>query len=638
MKRKLINANKKRSTLLPTPTKDLIGGMPTKRRSPESVKHKKKNNGEEEYHFLKMDEIPYISRDDPTMMLNLTKAVTNTYNSIIFPPEEQDIKEFISEDSVKEFVNIFAFPLFWFYEFTLFIPKEKEKIQEYKKIIGKEWTLFLFSLYNDSNIKKSIIYGFIECFPYFLTQLLQDLFIMMSEGNPIPAKDDFRYKLCDLLVKMFTNIDYIDALTTVKLSKYFRNPPPADIPPEVLNPPKDPNEIPSIMLPKEDLTTLTPPEHSVPPKVIKFQPTSLTPLVQVGTKRDIMPYTKKTKIEITTPQNGQADLETNFPELLPNPNTEQSLTATVDTYQPMNETRSLLHRAQRPHIVEDYYAKKSKFLKNNHERFQKFDHIQDDLTMHLWQIEICSPETLKEFDKNLQRLLNERKFDETPDFSEDDKVLHEFAKQRLAGKYWKTHPKANRFYQDRKAKANPNIFDPYYKEKNGLFRHGAVPNVTIKEPLPDVFLTGPIVKPKREKSSPKASNKNKLKSIGSRISVAEYKPYKKREERIDIDKLEREWRENNEKIGTALLNFRIKHTELSLDLSDMIKEGEKKLRMQQTTQESKEEQKVPPKQTELERYLASLVQNYETFQEIYTDLESFNEMIKGGKTPKIRPI
>ena len=633
---------KKRSTLFQPPGKSILNSTFDKpRRSIGSHNPRKKlKDQKEEYQYLEMNRIPYIPRDHPTMMLNLTKAITNTYNSIQFPPEEEEIHEFLKDESVKDFITQFSFPLFWYIHFTMHMPKWQEKTQEYKKIIGKEWTTFLFTLYNDTNVKKSIIHGFIECFPYFCTQLLQDMFLMMSEGNPIPARKEFRMKLCEQLVQLFTNIKYIDALTLLKLPKYFKSPPTANIPPEVLNPPKDPNEIPSIMLPQEDLSTLTPPEKGIPQTLVHFHPTALSPLVQVGTRHDIMPYTKKVKIDLFTPTNGQADLDANFPTLLPDPNTEKSLTATVETYQPMNETRSLLHRAQRPHIVEEYYAKKAKFLQNNSERSQKYEHIQDDLTTHLWQIEICEPETLQEFDQNLRKLLDERKFDETPDFNENDKALQLFAKERLTGKYWESNQEANNFMMRRKETAAPNHFDPYHKEKPPIFHNEPVKNVVIREKLPDVFLTG---SPKKNIVKIKTSNskRSKLSQVISKASSADFRiSNKKKEERIDLEKMEREQAERSKEIDNYLLHFRIKHADLSLDLGEMVQEGERKLKKIQTKQQDSndEQNKIPQKQTELEKYLASLNQNYEMFQEVYDDLSSFNDMIKGGKTPPIRPM
>ena len=112
---------KKRSTFFAAPRTGLLGlaPVPRVRKSPESVKQKRKITNEDKYHFLELNQIPYISRDNPTMLLNLTKAVKNTYNSIQFPPEEEEIEQFLKEESTKAFITEFSFPLFyymWFYQ------------------------------------------------------------------------------------------------------------------------------------------------------------------------------------------------------------------------------------------------------------------------------------------------------------------------------------------------------------------------------------------------------------------------------------------------------------------------------------------------------------------------------------------
>ena len=582
-----------------------------------------RNKHEETQEFLKLEDIPYKLNQEDKFMEYLNDAITVSCDEIQFSKEKMKIKDFILEKETQEYITAIMKPLFWYVHLTQHVQNEEKTAEEYKKLIGRAWSLFLFNLYNECVIDKEIIIGFIDCFPYLATQILQDMFIKMSEGNPITAKKQFRMKLCSILVELFTNIDCIDAYEMDLLKLYFKNPPVANIPPELLNP-KEPNkEDLSIMLPEEDLSTLTPPEKRIPQKLIHFHPTSLTPVLQSGIKRDIMPYTKKVKIDLYYPKNGVKDLEYNFPELLPDPKTEQSLTATVDTYKPMEETRSLIHRAQRRHIIDDYDKKKLKFFQKQNERAQKFQHLQDDLTIRLWQIEICKPETLTEFDNNIKKLIDEKKHEETPDFNEFDERLSNFTKERLAGTYWETHKRANNFYTNRLETANPNVFLPHYKEKDPLFHNEPVYNVKIAEPFPDIFEEASNVHFPTSKLS-------KQLSTSSRVSVSSEIKNSTKDQKNSIEELQREVAQWKKEIDNSILHFRIKHEDLALDLENSKQSELSKTTVQPKTETEERNQK---QSNEHEKYLSN--QEYDNFQEVWNELQDFNKTVIKGKNKKI---
>ncbi|EAY22191.1 hypothetical protein TVAG_093650 [Trichomonas vaginalis G3] len=393
-----------------------------------TVAAKGKSKEQEEYKFYEMERIPYQKRDTKMMSI-LTKSVQNSLDAIKFIEEEKDAKK-IYEENLYYLTNLFE-PLFWLFHFKMHLPQDY-RIDGFQKVTGEAWGLLLFALYTEKKYPSKIIDAFLRSFPYFATQTLQDMFLQKSCGNPIAAKKDFRQNLCILSVETFTGFTAIDLFVMQTLQKYFKIPPQADIPDALLNPPKDPNYIPSIELPKEDLKSLTPPDHRIPPQTIYFRPTSLTPLIQSSTKRQIMPYTKNVKMELEFPRNGVEDLELNFPTLLPDPHTEENLTATVNSYNPMIETRSLLHRARKPHIIENYQQKRKEFNERQSMRDDRMMHFMDDLRTRIKEVEICQPKTLKKFVNDLGRLLAENKRDEIPDIDDKDPIIAAFTKKKLS--------------------------------------------------------------------------------------------------------------------------------------------------------------------------------------------------------------
>lgn len=403
---------------------------PQTRHRSRTVSNKGMKGDPSEYKYYEMQNIPYRKRDE--MDLNMmNKCVKNSLEGIKFIEEEKDAMK-IYEDNLFYITNLFE-PLFWLFHFTMHIPDDS-RIQGLNRVSGEAWGLLLFALYTEKRYPAKIIDAFIRSFPFFVTQTLQDMFLQKSNGNPIAAKKEFRQSLCIVVYEMFTGFTAVDVFVMQMLQKYFKIPPQADIPDALLNPPKDPNFIPSIELPKEDLTSLTPPDKRIPPKTIYFRPTSLTPLIQFSTKRQIMPYTKNVKMELAFPRNGADDLEMNFPTLLPNPHTEENLTATVSTYNPMIETRSLLHRARKPHIMTNYQQKRKEFNERQSVRNDKMAHLQEDLNNHLKEVEICQPKTLKKFVNDLGRLLAENKREEIPDIDDKDPIIIDFMKKKLAGR------------------------------------------------------------------------------------------------------------------------------------------------------------------------------------------------------------
>lgn len=288
----------------------------------------------------------------------------------------------------------------------------------------------MFPLQTEFNYKPKQIDAFLDCFPYFTTQVLQQVFILASEGNPITARKEFRMKLCREIVIYFTKMPILDSLMLSTLTRYFSKPPPADIPDKILYPPPV-NERTSVLVPTEDLKTLIDLDQRVLPVPFVFKATELSPAMQASSKHALVPGALQTEIAIEIPRNSASDWTTNLPELLPEPGTAQQAAATADSYDPMRETRSLVHRSRRPGIVADYQTRRHEFVASAGRHDRRIVRAQRELNMNIARAYVCRPATLDRLCAEIKRLRDENKREDTASFSEDPARLDARAARRI---------------------------------------------------------------------------------------------------------------------------------------------------------------------------------------------------------------
>ena len=116
-------------------------------------------------------------------------------------------------------------PIFWLTHLQMHHPNQSKDIKKLRSAVGTAWSHFLFPLETDSSISTTLRDSFTNCIPYFLTQCVQHLFILILKGRPPSIMQNFRMDICTDLVKTFTHLEPIDSLLIINLSFYFRSSP-----------------------------------------------------------------------------------------------------------------------------------------------------------------------------------------------------------------------------------------------------------------------------------------------------------------------------------------------------------------------------------------------------------------------------
>ena len=392
----------------------------------------KKKDDDVDFVFKELDQLPYDPQNPENYVKeHLTVAMNNAFSTINLHTKR--LKP-VYEALLNEKDSLFRIFLstFWITHFKMHKPDETEIIEKYMTDLSSAWVTLLYPMYcNFKNMNADKIPGLIAfVMPYFATQVLQETFILLSEGNPITAKKDFRMRLCKLQLELFTSCPILDSLMQERLTSLFSKPPSVDIPDRILNPPPAKKAV-SVLIPKEDIDELVEIEHRIRPLNKKFKIASLSSLVSKAIKQDSMPYLFNVSVGIQVPKNGAADWTTNLPSLLPDPKTTRNINAKVEDYDPNIETRSLIHRSRRSDILSNYQQTRDEYVLKSMVHDEKIFRFRKDLELNIAKTCVCEPETIEAFVSDLQRLHRLGKKDQSPCFVEDGARLARLAKIKI---------------------------------------------------------------------------------------------------------------------------------------------------------------------------------------------------------------
>lgn len=307
----------------------------------------------------------------------------------------------------RPFLEAMIVPLFWLAHLTL-NTHHFRFVKTLKKQVGRIWHSFIYPLRTGMTSQREVD-KFISRVPYFMTQAIQDIFIRLVAGNPTMMSAPFRMKLCSLLVGLFSGVQPIDTLLKSRLPFFFRFPPQADVPDQIVRPEDDSFE--RVTLPIEDTSTLIETERRRRPIETSWRVAGVSPFFASVLGRPTIPYTRDAKLNVQVPKNGEADWTTDLPPLLP-PCIRRGEDLTVKAYDPVGETRSLTARSRRPHVVQDHAAMRRVFEANQREREEK----RRQATAAKKRAMECAREwpsiILSDFVEKLQRMPIERKREE----------------------------------------------------------------------------------------------------------------------------------------------------------------------------------------------------------------------------------
>lgn len=310
-------------------------------------------------------------------------------------------------------------PLFWIAQLTFTFPDQTTDIQDLECKIAQMYREFCYPLQTNLQHSGKVVDRFFYCLPYFFTQAIQDIFIRVFRGNPFCMDRDFRMKLCSLLVELFTGVKPTDSLLKSRLSFYFTRPPEADVPDLSL---AENNNCKTVLIPTEDLDTLISMPKRNRPVEYPLKVASISPLISKGLKRNTIPFTHDTNLTITIPKNGETDWTTDLPPLL-NQVSDQNVIVDIAKYDPQKETRSLLHRSRRPHVLLDFQKGKGEYLQHQKERQHKLEVEQYEVELRKKRVRKKDPLILDTWIKDLAKLQNEKKHGDTPEFKKLSDIL-----------------------------------------------------------------------------------------------------------------------------------------------------------------------------------------------------------------------
>ncbi|OHS97355.1 hypothetical protein TRFO_36451 [Tritrichomonas foetus] len=350
--------------------------------------------------------LPKIQKTGDTSSPPRTKRNTSAKKESVAKQTFLVLKENIP--MIKEIIV----PLFWLMHLKFHFPDKKAEIDDLKQRISYIYREFLYPFQTDGKVPSKVVDKFIFCLPYFFTQAIQDIFIRLLCGNPVCMDRDFRMALCSSLVEMFSGVKPIDSLLKSRLSFYFVRAPEADVPDKVK---KEHMTHSSVVIPTEDISTLIDMHKRQRPYDFAWHAASVSPVIAKAVNRKILPYTHDTTLFLTLPKNGESDWTTDLPPLMPPP-VDQSEITDITKYCPHAETRSLLHRSRRPNILAEFRKEKDNYHRHAVDRCGKENYEFTELRSRMQKVRMKDPVVLDQWLKDLAKLQQEKKRNETPEF------------------------------------------------------------------------------------------------------------------------------------------------------------------------------------------------------------------------------
>ena len=138
-----------------------------------------------------------IRKPSPIVKSRLNSFSKNTYNLLL---------------SHKSFFSDLLMPIFWLTHLQMNCQNQAKDIKELRTVVGTAWGRFLFPFETDSSLSSISRDSFTNSIPYFFTQCVQHLFILILNGNPPSTQQTFRMELCANLVKTFTQLEPLESL------------------------------------------------------------------------------------------------------------------------------------------------------------------------------------------------------------------------------------------------------------------------------------------------------------------------------------------------------------------------------------------------------------------------------------------
>lgn len=376
---------------------------------------------EEDYCFdedciLDIHLLDYDIKNPPELNFQLDYVISTTMSMIQLKrgPKSRAALHLLETNS--EFIHQLMPHLFWLVHQRKYHQNCKPKIEHLTNIIGKMWFHFCFPFETDTTLDSRVRDIFFNAIPYFCTQAIQHIYILITHGNPSTTSKAFRMSVCGIVVNIFTTITPLQSQIEKKLANAFKRPPPAELPD---NPRKKNDDGQDVLLPVEDLTTLIEVEHRKRPIDSEWNLASISTLFQISTKRRTVPLEHDFKISIQYPQDDETDWTTALPPLLPQIKTRREKNLTFQTYNPMNDPRSLLHRSRRPDLSQQIGDMLDHFDKEAEDQQEKLKRVSAENNQLRKRLRSAKPEIKKKFLKDLRSLQLEKKRNETPEILDD---------------------------------------------------------------------------------------------------------------------------------------------------------------------------------------------------------------------------
>lgn len=375
---------------------------------------------EEEFEdcILDIGSLHYQFNNIPQLDFQLESTLKDTTDSVQLRKTAREKKALNLFLNNMEFLKTIFPPLFWLIHTHIFHPQEVDVINYLTNAVGAMWGQFIFPLETSVEIDSKVRDIFYHCFPYFVTQAIQQIYIQLTHSNPQVVYKSFRMDVCSTAVEIFTHIRPLKSQLQDRLGLYFLKPPPADIPERFLKKESDNLYDKTVTLPTEDLTTLIEMQHRVRPVSSSWNMAGLSSLMSAATHHRSLPFEHDAQIVVQYPQNGEADWTTQLPPLLPSSEATDPDALKFDKYNPQADPRSLLQRSRRPFLCNQIDELKKEFQQNKEKRMKEYNKLKAEIKDLNERVPFLKREILTKFSDNLRVLQLERKKNETPELPE----------------------------------------------------------------------------------------------------------------------------------------------------------------------------------------------------------------------------
>lgn len=387
----------------------------------------------------------------------------------------------------SEFLIVFLGELFRLVHASIY--NKKSLINKYNIVVGKSWANFSFPL-TTSNTPTKVRDSFFNSFPYFATHAIHKFCIFISKDDPQVLTQSFRMSVCKTIVKAFTSLSPLESQLLSTLQKYFFEEPDLFYDEKEIENSKDNKDgldnqlgdddsdiLTDVQLPVEDLSTLTEIQKRKKPKNSGLHMTGISTLMSLATNHRSVPFEHDAYMVIQYPEGGEADWTSDLPPLLPplknndkvldSKSEVSSVVATTTKrnkeYNPMNESRSLLHRSRRPNICDKVYQLKKQFISDQLKRHSQQVKLEKDLSDMKRRLIKSDKLTMDRFISDLRILQKSSKRNETPELPEE--------KPKVVEKPQQINNVVPCISNERKVSPKNEDIERKLRESNNLVRH-----------------------------------------------------------------------------------------------------------------------------------------------------------------------